>query len=77
MWRISGWGCGMDGVLFISTEGGAEQWSHCRLVGLWLTSWGTLESLKDRAPPPHPKRQRRKEGISRPEGLRPAASSRV
>ena len=33
MWRISGRGCGMDGILFISTEGGAEQWSHCRLGG--------------------------------------------
>ena len=33
MWRISGWGCAMDGILFISTEGGAEPWSHCRLGG--------------------------------------------
>lgn len=66
----------MDGVLFISTEEGLNNGATAAWVGLWLTSWGTLESLKDRAPP-HPKRQRRKEGISRPEGVRPAASSRV
>ena len=74
MWRISGRGCGMDGILFISTEGGAEQWSHAASVGLRPTSYGTLESLKARPPR---KRRRRKEGVSWPEGMGPAASSRV
>ena len=72
MWRISGQGCGMDRILFISREG-PNNGATAASVGLWPDLLG--DSGKPQSRPR--KRRHRKEGIRRLKGMKPAASSRV
>ena len=72
MWRISGQGCGMDRILFISREG-LNNGATAASVGLWPDLLG--DSGKPQSRPR--KRRHRKEGIRRLKGMKPAASSRV